>query len=322
MREKILDVTSALRLRLRGGAFLAWPHWQRLVDAAQQRTTRNAAAGRKWRNGYSFLQRAAITGDPRALRWAKAEFVSAALADSGMCDAYLALYLMEASGAASELPLVEAIATSSLRIGEEQQLVGCALEVRYAPLGFIPVSVTTPDDAKLFAASELIKRDRHDLAEIWLEQLDRQTPAALAVKAKLAILNNDLELAQTLLTPVISNSQQLRPDALWAQGVVRMRQGDLEQAILSLLQAVEQAEQQDMRLYARYTLASAYQANGDEQARARELQAIYQEDPGFENVAELLSVGWAQATAEGDDPAWQQLVESFKSGKTAADPLG
>lgn len=321
MRERILDITSAFRLRLRQPDFLAAAHWRRIGTAYRDQTVRRRAAARKWLNGYNFLQQAAISNNPRPLQWARAEFVSAALTDSGMCDAYLALFLIEGDSTDASLPLVEAIAASSRRIGEEQKLQGCPLELRFAPLGFVPVTVTTADDAKLFAASEMIKRDRYDMAEVWLDEVQRQNPATLAVKAKLAILQDNLDLALTLLTPVISNSAHLRADAFWAQGVVRMRQGETDAAILSLLQAVECAEQQDMRLYARYTLANAYLANGDEESRARELQAIFQEDPAFENVAELLSVQWATKTDAETDSAWTDLVESFHSGRTADDPL-
>ncbi|KAA6182596.1 DUF4236 domain-containing protein [Thiohalocapsa marina] len=140
-------------------------------------------------------------------------------------------------------------------------------------------------------------RDQPLLAELHLREVLAQVPDDVVVKAALAELLLAVEPlpdadAIVRLAAGVENDSAVHAALLLYKGRALMALGMVEQAVQTFTAAYRRKQGRPPALLRqiRYDRALAYRALGRHRDSRRELQAIYAEDPEFEDVAALLGL--------------------------------
>lgn len=317
LKALLIDVAQRARAALETRSLFTSEHWAAIEAAGARRP--HPEATERFQAALRYLQLGSETEDPRYLRWARAELTACVVADPGMCDAYLGLCLLQGVDGLviDPMQLVRAVALTSLRINEQQDPFGVAFDVRWVPLVETTLRVASPDDARLWYAVELAKQGLLDEADQWIDSVSLHNARYLAVRAKRHFLNREDEQALVFL-PGACNSGELKAEALWLQGMSLMRLERASDAVDMFMRAFHATEDGAMRLNILYSLALAEQKTGDEDGAGETLRLLYQHDPQFSDLRDLLGKPEPELDA-AEDEIWERIVASFESGAVADD---
>jgi hypothetical protein len=213
------------------------------------------------------------------------------------------------------LALAEALATTAERVGEEQNHYRRACRVIYPVLFSCSFEVSTPDDARLYAASRLLLAGEDDRAIQWLDRC-QDTPKIAASRAAVALQRADYQQALDICRRLaLGTEEQLRLDGMIGAAVALTSLGRAGEAELLLQQVLGEAKAPNCRRAARYTLAKVYRVQKDDKREQAELELLEKESPMFTDVANRLT----ELRERDPEAAWQDITRRL-AGPLADDP--
>lgn len=317
LKALLIDAAQRARAALEARSLFTREHWAAIERGGLGLPLPEAVE--RFNAALRYLQIGSETGDPRYLRWARAEFTASVTADPGACDAYLGLCLLQGVDGlvVDPMQLIRAVAFTSERINELQEPSGVAFDVRWTPLIEQTVRVASSADARLWYAVELAKKGQLKEADHWLDSVTRHNARYLAARAKRHFLNREDDQA-LLFLPGAGNAIELRAESLWLQGMSLLRLERAADAVDMFARAFQASEDDAMRLNILYSLALAEQESGDELGAGETLRVLYQHDPQFSDLRELLGRPEEHLTPEQQE-IWARIVASFESDAIADD---
>lgn len=237
----------------------------------------------------------------------------AATLEPAAADAYVAL----ATLGVRELQSLELLAHSAANLGvlvpsSEQQP-----QLLFAPLLHVTVPVSTPDDARLAWAKQLLRHGKLDECAMWLAAASPLSVNAACLQARLAFEQGDNDQAlrrlQQITVEMFADDVQL----LSAAALSRMGLLGPAQEKLQLLAEHPSAQ---YRLAARYQLAYVHEQLDEPDLARLELERVYAERADYADVGVRLGVADADERAHSDDP-FDALAREIMSDRVADDPL-
>ena len=277
---------------------------------------RTYAASLLWWKGYDLYAYAALLHGEAAVegrRQARQRLSGAVLLDPGQADGYAALIAINNLDGNDELrlPLLQALALTAPRFGEEQASARRKLPLWYAPL-FTPTPVSSPDDVRLVYATALaVASEMPSAGMAWAEHCSPTNPRACAVQAFLATMLEEWSDAIDLLTP-IEDDPELGRDASFLCGVAWEAFGFDEPASSHFRRALTRRSGDAVYLDVRYALANLHERLGEDDKAVALLSEIYAQQPGYRDVATRL--GFNNSIGEialPDDAEWREFLDSL-----------
>lgn len=330
VKRSLAQKLNDARLKIGRRYLLSPAHWDRIFKASYVERIGMGYASACYARGYQLFDRGYKEDNQELIVRARGEWETAAMTDPGMCDAYLGLIVIEAYAQSLEdngkiidprltglddLGLLSAAATVAHRYGQEQRL-RTPFQIAYSPIVFNLCEVHSPDDLRLYYASQLLLHNQFDLAGRWLSRVQMDNPARLALEAKLSYFRREFADAALMLDPVIDSDSNLRPSAIWLQANALLNLQEFELAIDKLEEALEELTPEESGYrYIAYSLASAYGMVGRDDDRRRLLEDLFRIDPTFLDVPQLLGLDLPDGVADVSptERAWQQIVAGLRS---------
>jgi hypothetical protein len=337
VKEKLVRLATTTRLRVQERYLLSSAHWDRIFAQAKRFGARSRVAASRYASAYRYFHLGFQGASPEAIATARSYFGEAVMIDPGMCDAYLGLLLvrafregLEEAGERYELlegiddlGILAAAATTAHRFGEEQKAIGSPIQIVFSPIAFGQINVESGDDLRLYYASELYKAGEIQLAKEWLERVSMRNAKRYALQAKFCYFDSKFEEAIQLLGPVVSNSPELRLDALWLIATCLVCLGQPREAIEVVEAALAGITRHDRPyLFLSYAVANAHGQLGEDEQKRDILNDLFQINPYFLDVAQQLGLDLPDGTqASPEESAWQQIVSGLRSEFPTADDL-